>query len=132
MDNVIVDTSAWVESFRPQGDTDLAGLMKDLILRGRILLPGIIKAEILRGARNRKEYSRLEGLLRGLTYLPVPEDFWEKLADFSFRLYRKGIAVPLVDTYISLLCIEHDVPIIHNDKHFNLISQKFPLKIFNL
>ncbi len=56
MDKVIIDTSVWIESLRPQGDAELGHMVRDLILNGRVLLPGIIKVELLRGAKNKKEY----------------------------------------------------------------------------
>ena len=129
MDKVIIDTSVWIESFRPQCDKALAHHVKDLILNGQVLIPGIIKTELLRGAKNKKEYNRLNELLKGLEYLPVPEEFWEKLSMLSFQLFRKGVTVPLIDTYIALLCIENNISILHNDKHFDLIAKKFQLKI---
>ena len=129
MDKVIVDTSAWIESFRPQSEKTFVNLVKDLILKGRILVPGIIKTEILRGTKNKKEYNQLNDLLKGLEYLPVSDDFWEKLSLFSFRLFRKGVTVPLTDTYIALLGIENNASILHRDKHFDLIAEKVPLKI---
>ncbi|MFA4909594.1 MAG: PIN domain-containing protein [Desulfobacteria bacterium] len=129
MDKVIIDTSAWIESFRHGGDSVLGDIVRDLVLKGRVLLPGIIKAELLRGVRNKKEFYRLNELLKGLSYLSVPEEFWEKLAEFSFELFRKGVIVPLIDTYIALLCIENGASILHRDKHFDLIAQKSPLRI---
>jgi predicted nucleic acid-binding protein len=129
MDKVIIDTSAWIESFRSQSDKAFICLVKDLILKGRVLVPGIIKTELLRGTKSKKEYNQLNDLLKGPEYLPVPEDFWEKLSWFSFRLFRKGVAVPLTDTYIALLGIENNASILHRDKHFDLIAEKAPLKI---
>ena len=130
MDNVVIDTSAWIESFRPDCDVSLSGLVKDLILKNKVLIPGIIKAELLRGARDKKEFNRLHDSLLGLTYLPVGEEFWEKLAEFSFGLFRKGISAPLLDTYIALLCIENQASVLHRDKHYDLIAKKSSLKIF--
>jgi len=129
MDKVIIDTSAWIKSFRPQCDKALSDLVRDLIMKGRLLVPGIIKVELLRGARSKREYDRLGDLLKGLTYLPVPEEFWERLSEFSFGLFRKGVVVPLTDTYIALLCIENNAPILHCDKHFDLIAKKSALKV---
>ena len=129
MDKVIVDTSAWIESFRPQSESSFVALLKELILKGRILLPGIIMTELLRGAKNKKEFLRLSDLLKGLAYLPVSEEFWTRLSEFSFGLFRKGLTVPLPDSYIALLCIENDLPLLHRDQHFDLIARKFPLRI---
>ena len=130
MDKVIIDTSAWIDSFRPKADPNFSLLVKDLILKNRVLMPGIIKTELLRGTRTKSEFNRLSELLKGITYLPVTEAFWERLSKFSFQLFRKGISAPLTDTYIALVCIENKVPLLHHDKHFELIAQKAPLKIF--
>lgn len=129
MDKVIIDTSAWIESFRPQSENTFINLVKDLILKGRILVPGIIKTELLRGTKTKKEYDRLNDLLKGLEYLSVSDNFWERLSRFSSSLFRKGVTVPLTDTYIALLGIENNVSILHRDKHFDLIAEKVSLKI---
>jgi predicted nucleic acid-binding protein len=127
MDKVIIDTSAWIESFRPTGPAKLIQTVKELILSGKVLMPGIIKAELLRGAKTQKEYDRLEEMLQSVTRLPVLDDFWERAAKYSFSLYRKGIAVPLVDTVIALLSIENKAFLLHCDKHFGLIAGASPL-----
>jgi predicted nucleic acid-binding protein len=129
MDKVIIDTSAWIDSFRPKADKGFSLLVKDLILKNRVLMPGIIKTELLRGTKTKSEFNRLHDLLRGITYLPVAEEFWDGLSEFSFQLFRKGISAPLTDTYIALVCIENKVSLLHHDKHFELIAQKTPLKI---
>ena len=129
MAKVIVDTSAWIESFRPQGKDKLKEVVKRLIAKEEILLPGIIKTEILRGTRSKEEFQTLDELLNGLIYLSVEDRFWGRLAKFSFDLLREGITVPLVDAYIALLAIEHDAPLLHHDNHFDLIAQKTGLEI---
>jgi len=129
MAKVIIDTSVWIESFKTSADHSLHRLVKDLILSESVLLPGIIKTELLRGAKNNKEFTQLSQLLKGLSYLAVHEDFWQRLSEFSFQLFRKGIAVPLADTFIALLCIENQASILHRDKHFDMIAQKTKLKI---
>ena len=129
MDKVIIDTSVWIESFRPSADQSLHRIVKDLILRELVLLPGIIKTELLRGAKNKKEFIQLSQLLKGLEYLAVHEDFWERLSEFSFQLFRKGVVVPLTDTTIALLCIENQASILHRDKHYDMIANKTKLKI---
>ena len=132
MNRVIVDTSVWTEFFRPKGDAKLREEVKRLIAEAGILLPGIIKAEILRGTKSRKEYKMLDDLLNGLAYLPVEENFWSRLARFSFDLVREGVAVPLVDTYIALLAIENNASLLHRDQHFDLIAQKTNLQILKV
>ena len=129
MDKVIIDTSAWIESFRPASKKALQQLVKDIVIQDKVLLPGIIKTELLRGTKNKKEYNLLNQMLTGLTYLAVDENFWERLSSFSFQLFRKGITVPLTDTYIALLCIENEANLLHLDKHFDMIARKSKLRI---
>jgi predicted nucleic acid-binding protein len=130
MDRLVIDTSMWIEAFRSGCDPATADTVKALIRSDRVLLPGIIKAELLRGARNQAEFDRLKELLEALAPLPLPESFWDELAAFSFSLFRKGLTIPLVDTAIALLCIRHRLPLFHRDRHFDLIAEVTELKIF--
>ena len=129
MVKVIVDTSAWIESFRPQGENKLKEVVKQLISEGNILLPGIVKTEILRGTKSKEEFQMLDESLSGLIYLSVEDDFWGRLARFSFGLLREGITVPLVDAYIALLAIEQKASLLHRDIHFDFIAEKTGLEI---
>lgn len=130
MIKVVIDTSAWIEAFRPGCAPELADLVKRLIGSGSVLLPGIVKAELLRGAKTRIEFNRLKDMLEGLTYVPLSESFWDELADFSFTLFRKGVTVPLVDTAIALATIQNDAPLLHRDRHFDMIAAATALKLF--
>lgn len=130
MIKVVIDTSAWIEAFRPSGGLEFADLVKRLIGSGFVLLPGIVKAELLRGTKTRTEFDRLKDLLEGLAYVPITESFWDELADFSFTLFRKGVKVPLVDTIIALTTIQNDAALLHRDRHFDMIAEKTPLKLF--
>lgn len=130
MDKVVIDTSAWIEAFRPKGDPLIAETVKGLIKSGRVLVPGIIKAELLRGTKTRAEFDHLKSLLEALLPLPMPESFWDDLAAFTFDLLRQGLTLPLVDCAIALLCIQNNAALLHRDHHFDLIAGVSGLSIF--
>ena len=130
-DKIIIDTSVWIESFRPGSGKSFQRLVKDLIVQNLVLMPGIIRTELLRGTKTKREYNQLNQMLKGLAYLAVHDDFWERLSEFSFQLFRKGVVVPLTDTYIALLCIENQASVLHRDKHFDMIANKTKLKILH-
>ena len=132
MTDVIVDTSAWIASFRSTAQPVLLKTMKELIGGGCILVPGIIQAELLRGAKNAKEVQSLHSLLTSQKYLCVEESFWQRLGYFANQLFLQGINVPLPDAYIALLAMENDVELLHYDRHFDLIAGKTKLKVFKL
>jgi len=130
MTRVVIDTSVWIEALRPGCAPELADLVKRLIGSGFVLLPSIVKAELLRATKTRTEFDRLKDLLEGLTFVSLSESFWDELADFSFTLFRKGVTVPLVDTIIALSTIQNDASLLHRDRHFDMIAAATDLKLF--
>ena len=132
MTEVLVDSSAWLEFFKPAGKSLFKEVVTGLIKEKTIIIPGIIKVEILRGSRSHQEYEMLDSVLNGVRYLGVSEVFWTRLSLFNYDLSRKGINVPLTDAYIALLAIERNVELLHCDRHFDLIAGKTKLKVFKL
>jgi predicted nucleic acid-binding protein len=132
MTEVLVDSSAWLEFFKPAGKPLFKEVITGLISNQIIVIPGIIKVEILRGSRSHQEYEMLDNTLNGVQYLGVSEVFWKRLSLFNYDLSRKGVNVPLPDAYIALLAIENDVELLHFDRHFDLIAGKSKLKVFKL
>ena len=132
MTEVLVDSSAWLEFFKPAGKQLFKELISGLLRDEIVVIPGIIKAEILRGSRSNQEYQMLDNTLGWVRYLSVSEVFWTRLSLFNYDLSRKGVNVPLPDAYIALLAIENDVELLHYDRHFDLIAGKTKLKVFQL
>jgi predicted nucleic acid-binding protein len=132
MVEVLVDSSAWLEFFKPSGKPLFKEIIAGLIKEQIIVISGIIKAEILRGSRSHQEYQMLDNTLGGVRYLNVSEVFWSRLSLFNYDLSRKGVNVPLPDAYVALLAIENDVELLHYDRHLDLIAGKTKLKVFKL
>ena len=132
MIEVLIDSSAWLEFFKPSGKPLFKQIIAGLIKEQVIVIPGIIKVEILRGSRSHQEYQMLDNTLGGVRYLSVSEVFWSRLSLFNYDLLRKGVNVPLPDAYIALLAIENDVELLHYDRHYDLIAGKTKLKVFKL
>jgi len=132
MTEILVDSSAWLEFFKPAGKPLFKEVVAGLLKEMTVVIPGIIKVEILRGSRSHQEYEMLDSMLNGVRYLSVSEMFWTRLSSFNYDLSRQGVNVPLTDSYIALLAIENDVELLHCDRHFDLIATKTKLKVFNL
>jgi predicted nucleic acid-binding protein len=132
MTEVLVDSSAWLEFFKPAGKPLFKEVVAGLLKEMTIVIPGIVKVEILRGSRSHQEYKMLDSLLNGVQYLSVTEMFWARLSSFNYDLSRQGVNVPLPDAYIALLAIENELELLHYDRHFDLIAGKTKLKVFKL
>lgn len=128
MSNVLVDTSAWIEFFRPDGDLRYRSAVSQLIDDNEAALCGMVLSELLKGGRSDKEYRELEDRLSTLLYLETPETVWKKVGRTASLLLRKGVQVPTTDLLIATLAIENKIPVLHNDKHFPILARNTELK----
>lgn len=46
-----------------------------------------------------------------------------RFAKVRYYLKKKGNPIPENDIWIAALCLEHDVPLLSNDGHFNNIPE---------
>lgn len=129
MSNVLIDTSAWIEFFRPHGDAHIRTAINHLLDNNEAALCGVILAELLRGTRSDREFRDLADRLSTLVYLPTMDDIWAQVGRLGSHLARKGVNVPTTDILIATIAIENKVPILHKDRHFPLIVKHSDLKV---
>ena len=126
---VLVDTSVWIDFFSA-ADLPHVKTLENLILgREDICVCGIIVTEILQGIRIDSEFKRIKGLLDNLVVLSMPNSVFIRSAEIYRNLRKKGITIrKSVDCMIAAVAIEHNVPILHNDRDFTSIEAHFGLK----
>jgi hypothetical protein len=122
-----VDTSVWIEYFRGtlSARTDL---VEDLIKENRVFVNGIIVAELMIGARTEKEKEFLSFYMDGLHVLELKRSAFIGAGDNGFFLKTKGISVPFSDLLIATQCMENNLMLMDNDRHFGAIARQLPLK----
>lgn len=126
--NYMIDTSVWIKYFRDE-NYDLAPTIKDLMQRDVVHINGIIQIELLKGAKSEKNYRSLKNSFKGLHFLEINKGLFERISESAFKLRRKGITVPLTDLIIAIQCVENNLILIEEDKHFKLIQKHFDLKL---
>jgi predicted nucleic acid-binding protein len=122
-----VDTSVWVEYFRGTVSA-LTNLVEELIKENRVSVNGIIIAELMIGARTEKEKEFLSFYMDGLHVLELKRSVFIGAGGHGFFLKKKGISVPFSDLLIATQCIENNLMLIDNDRHFDAIAKHLPLK----
>ena len=128
-DLYLVDTSVWVEVLaRGRGGSKLCRRVDDLLAADLAAITGMVRLELLGGARNEAEYRRLDRLLSALHLLPVDEECWDEAAHIGFELRQAGISAPFTDLLIAAVAIQNKTTLIHRDRHFDLIATHLPLK----
>jgi predicted nucleic acid-binding protein len=126
----LIDTSIWLEVLaRGRADPNLIQRADELLAADVVAITGMVRLELLGGARTRKEYQRLDRLLSALHYIPVDEDCWDEAAHAGFGIRQQGISVPFTDLLIAAVAIRHKATLLHRDRHFDLIAAHLPLKV---
>ena len=126
-DGVIVDTSVLISFFRGQGES--ADEVEKLLTENRIMITGIIAAELLQGMKGVKEEERLSEFLSALNPIEITTGLWIKAGKLSLSLRRRGLNLPLTDIAIAALAIEHNLSVFTFDKHFEKVpGQQFSVK----
>ena len=117
---MILDTnalSAWAEG--------LASVEASFRSADRIIIPSVVLGEYYFGIRQSRHRNRYEDWLR--RYLPLAEIATvtqataHVYADIRLELKRLGTPIPPNDAWIAALARQHDLPIVSNDTHFDVV-----------
>ena len=126
---VLVDTTVWIDFFLASSHPHVKTLENLIFNREDICLCGIILTEVLQGIRENSEFKRTRDLLANLIFLPMHYSVFLQSAEIYRNLRRKGITIrKSVDCMIAAVAIEHDIPLLHNDRDFIPIEKHFGLK----
>ncbi|CAG0938302.1 Ribonuclease VapC11 [Candidatus Brocadiaceae bacterium] len=128
LDNILVDTSAWIEFFRKKAPYHKAII--ELIDSSRVCCTGIVLAELIQGAKSQKELNVLKEFLHVFDFLHDSTELWEKAGELSLSLRLKGEIVGLADCYISVVASSNNVKVFTLDKHFEIIRKEIELNLY--
>lgn len=126
---VIVDTSAWIEFFRRQGDPKVKLAVRALIDEFEATLCGPVELEFLGGALPR-EKDRLKAWFNVLPYARNDQKLWRKAADTYATLRGKGVTIPWNDALIATITTEQNCRVYAVDKHFEAMEKLIGLPLY--
>jgi predicted nucleic acid-binding protein len=123
---VLIDTSAWIASFKKTGNHELKEFMKQAIVSDLVVTSPVIILELIQGCRSVEERDGLRTKLESLDVLPITQEVWEKAYELGFSLRRRGLTIPTTDLIIAALAIKNKVLLLHHDDHFEMIVAHIP------
>lgn len=126
---VLVDTSAWLLALRKKYLPSVKERIDSLLGEDRVATAGIIKLELLGGAKTESEFYRLKSRLDALFMVETDESVWERASELAFELRRQGITVPYTDILIASSALKLKAAILHVDYHFDLIAKHTDIKV---
>ena len=128
-DKVLIDTSVWIDYLQGSAQTNLLQFVDDLLEGKEIIVPKIVIAELVQGARTEKDIDVIREFLDAFTIVGEGEKSWIDAGKLSFDLKKKGKTINLADCYISVIAKENRASILTLDRHFKDIQKEIGLEL---
>jgi predicted nucleic acid-binding protein len=130
MSRVLADSSIWVEFFRRPESPDSLAL--DFLLAHRLVCTtGLVKAEVIPGARSAKDFRLLRSLLDALPLAPERNGFWSHVVRFRYRLHTNGIlGIGIPDLIVATVAIQNRKLVFTLDDDFPRMAPYVPVRLF--
>ncbi len=117
----LVDTSAWIEQLRRNGDPVVRRRVEQLLLSGEAAWCPFVRLELWNRARGGREHRVLREMERELPVLEAAPEVWDLACSLARKARANGITVPTSDLLIAACARHHHVEVEHADSHFELI-----------
>ena len=124
---VLVDTSVWIEFFK--ANSSVSNNLELLLIEDSVAICGVVLFELLQGIKSESEKLKIKEILLNLPYVEINKNIWQKSAEISLNIKKKGYTIPFSDILIGTLAIENNFSVFTLDKHFELIPELALYKI---
>jgi len=128
-DNVLIDTSVWVDFFRGK-KPELIELIASVLKSGRAFCTDIIALELLNGAKGEKELQALYDTFDTVQHVTADRSTYMSAGKLGYEMARKGHTMGIVDLLIAQTAIENNLFLITFDEHFDIIAKNSKLQLF--
>jgi predicted nucleic acid-binding protein len=121
---LLVDTTVWIDFFGDRPEPHVVALQRLIENDEDLCICGVILAEVLQGIRSDADYLRTRDYFGSLILLPMGQETFVQAADLYRSLRKKGVTIRKpVDCMIASVAIEHELPLLHNDRDFDQIAK---------
>jgi predicted nucleic acid-binding protein len=118
----LIDSSAWIEYLRPNGSKKVKERVREALQREQAACCGIVVVEILRGARNEKDFHSLRDSLMSLPQIPMDDAVIERASKWGYTLDRKGKVTSTTDLLIASAAYKKAL-VLHLDSDFEMMGK---------
>lgn len=115
-----VDSSILINFFR-RSDYSTDDLIAELIEKRAVYINGIVITEVIAGSK-RKETS-ITACIDFLNICEMNNEYFIRVGQMIKNM--PGKTIPISDTYIAQHCLDHDLALLANDKHFDMIKEVY-------
>ena len=118
----LIDTSAWIEALRKNGDLEITEQVKNALLDGSAHWNEMILLELWNGAKGNAEKKYLTELEQEIFKLNINNDTWQRARELAIKSRNKGLTIPSTDLLIYASSQQQHMRLIHKDKHFDALA----------
>ena len=122
---VLVDSSVWIDFFSGRPSPQLERALED----GAVVLPPLVLAELVSGARTARERETLNDSLGDLPLHPTTREHWVRVGELRRALASRGIAVSIPDAHIAQCALDAASLLLSRDAVFAKIAAHTPLRL---
>jgi len=122
---VVADTSAWIDLFAGRPIPALEEALRD----GMVVLPPIVIAELISGARRPRDRAAIQDLVADLHLHETPAEHWIRVGDLRRRLAARGVAVSTPDAHVAQCALDLNAILLSRDAVFARIAEVVPLRL---
>jgi predicted nucleic acid-binding protein len=125
---LLIDTSAWVEAMRLQGDEATRNAVHSALRSGKARFCDFVRLELWNGIGSDRERKWLMELEQSVETVPSDEKVWAEARWLAQETRRKGLTIPASDLLIAACSRVHDLQILHRDGHFDRLAALISVK----
>jgi len=122
---VVADTSAWIELFAGRR----APALEDALRHGLVVLPPLVVAELISGARRPRDRASIQSLVEELPVHETPLEHWIRVGDLRRRLAGRGVSVSTPDAHVAQCALDRGALLLSRDAIFLRIAQTSELRV---
>lgn len=119
---ILIDSSAWIQSIRRNGDAAVRARVEELLDKRVAAWCEVVRLELWKGASSEEDRDKLRRLEQSLINLPITIEVWDVACHFALKARLAGTPVPTTDLIIFACARVHSVTIEHADKHFEMLK----------
>ncbi len=120
---VLVDTSAWIDALRTDGDPAVRTEVRLVVSQGTALFCDMVLLELWNGARGEAEVELLADLERDVECVATTAQVWSTVRGMGRSCRETGITVPTTDLLIAACAETHGLSLLHHDAHFDAVAR---------
>jgi predicted nucleic acid-binding protein len=126
VNELVVDTSVWVEFFRGVPLPALEAALE----QGMVVLAPVVVAELLSAPISARERTKLADMLGDLPLHDTPFAHWRSVGELRARLARRGTTISTPDAHVAQCAIDRAAVVWSRDRVFERVAAAGELRTF--